>query len=150
MLKCGKEVNIVGQTHLRVDNSIHSKIKEIADKEGETVYEVTEKLLKFSFKHYYSEEVLRQTDIERIVNNRIGKLEDQLNKSTERLASLMARIGIDNAMGLMGDIVLLEKLLKLDKKDIQKELRKQGATYFSTSVREDKEEKKKEATKEDS
>lgn len=92
---------------------------------------------------------MRYTDIERILNNRIGKVEDQLNKSTERLASLMARIGIDNAMGLMGDIVLLEKLLKLNRSDIQKELRKQGAIYFSTAVKEDKEEKKKEAAKED-
>ena len=52
-------------------------------------------------------------------------------------------------MGLMGDIVLLEKLLKLNRSDIQKELRKQGAIYFSTAVKEDKEEKKKEAAKED-
>ena len=45
-------------------------------------------------------------------------------------------------MALMGVIVLLEKLLKLDRKDIQNELRKQGVTYFSTATKEDKNNKK--------
>jgi H2-forming N5,N10-methylenetetrahydromethanopterin dehydrogenase-like enzyme len=135
--------------NMRIRKDIHSQIKNIAEKEDKGVQEMTEELLLYSLKKYYSDEVMRYTDIERILNNRIGKVEEQLNKCTERLASLMARIGIDNAMGLMGDIVLLEKLLKLNRKDIQNELRKQGAIYFSTAVKEDKEEKKKEAAKED-
>lgn len=131
----------MSQTHIRVDSSIHFKIKEIADKEGRTLYEVTEDLLNFSLKHYYSEEVMRYTDIERIVNNRISKTEEQINKSVERLAALLARVGIDNSMGLMGNIILLEKLFKLDRKKVQDELRKQGALYFSTATKEDKDKK---------
>ena len=76
------------------------------------------------------------------MNNRISKTEDLINKSVERLASLEARVGIDNSMTLMGVIVLLEKLLKLKKEDIQNELRKQGVTYFSTATKEDKNNKK--------
>lgn len=132
----------MAQTHIRVDSSIHSNIKEIAEKEGRTVYEVTEDLLNFSLKHYYSEEVMRYTDIERIVNDRVSKTEEQLNKSVERLAALLARVGIDNSMGLMGNITLLEKLFKIDRKKVQDELRKQGALYFSTATKEDRDKKK--------
>lgn len=131
----------MSSTHVRVNERIHSEIKDIAKKQNRGIQEVTEELISLSLKQYHSEELLRQTDIERIVNNRIGKIEEQLNRSTERLASLMARIGIDNSMGLMADIVLLEKLLKLDRKDIQNELRKQGSTYFSNAVKEDKDNK---------
>ena len=132
----------MGSTHIRVNERIHSEIKEIARKENRGIQEVTEELISLSLKQYHSEELLRQTDIERIVNNRIGKIEDQLNRSIERLASLIARVGIDNSMGLMADIVLLEKLLKLDRKDIQNELMKQGSAYFSTATKEDKNNKK--------
>ncbi len=132
----------MGSTHIRVNERIHSEIKEIARKENRGIQEVTEELISLSLKQYHSEELLRQTDIERIVNNRIGKIEDQLNRSIERLASLIARVGIDNSMGLMADIVLLEKLLKLDRKDIQNELMKQGSEYFSTATKEDKNNKK--------
>ena len=123
-------------------NHIHEKVKAIAGKRNVSIKEIYEEALTRYIEAEAQEEILRETHIEEIVNNRISKTEDLINKSVERLASLEARVGIDNSMALMGVIVLLEKLLKLDRKDIQNELRKQGVTYFSTATKEDKNNKK--------
>lgn len=128
----------MADTQVRMANHIHEKVKSIAAKRNITIKEVYEEAMNRYIKDESQEELLRETDIERIMNNRIVKTEELINKSVERLASLEARVGIDNSMTLMGVIVLLEKLLKLKREDIQNELRKQGVTYFSTATKEDK------------
>ena len=79
--------------------------------------------------------------MEYIINNRICKTEELIIKSVERLAALEARVGIDNSMSLIGTMILMEKLFKMDRKIIQDDLRKQGALYFSTAIKEDKDKK---------
>lgn len=132
----------MADTQVRMSNHIHEKVKSIAGKRNVSIKEIYEEALTRYIEAEAQEEILRETHIEEILNNRISKTEDLINKSVERLASLEARVGIDNSMALMGVIVLLEKLLKLDRKDIQNELRKQGVTYFSTATKEDKNNKK--------
>lgn len=132
----------MADTQVRMANHIHEKVKAIAGKRNVSIKEIYEEALTRYIEAEAQEEILRETHIEEIVNNRISKTEDLINKSVERLASLEARVGIDNSRALMGVIVLLEKLLKLDRKDIQNELRKQGVTYFSTATKEDKNNKK--------
>jgi len=132
----------MADTQVRMSNHIHEKVKAIAGKRNVSIKEIYEEALTRYIEAEAQEEILRETHIEEILNNRISKTEDLINKSVERLASLEARVGIDNSMTLMGVIVLLEKLLKLDRKDIQNELRKQGVTYFSTATKEDKNNKK--------
>ena len=132
----------MADTQVRMSNHIHEKVKSIAGKRNLSIKEIYEEALTRYIEAEAQEEILRETHIEEILNNRISKTEDLINKSVERLASLEARVGIDNSMALMGVIVLLEKLLKLDRKDIQNELRKQGVTYFSTATKEDKNNKK--------
>lgn len=132
----------MADTQVRMANHIHEKVKAIAGKRNVSIKEIYEEALTRYIEAEAQEEILRETHIEEIVNNRISKTEDLINKSVERLASLEARVGIDNSMTLMGVIVLLEKLLKLKKEDIQNELRKQGVTYFSTATKEDKNNKK--------
>ena len=132
----------MADTQVRMANHIHEKVKAIAGKRNVSIKEIYEEALTRYIEAEAQEEILRETHIEEIVNNRISKTEDLINKSVERLSSLEARVGIDNSMALMGVIVLLEKLLKLDRKDIQNELRKQGVTYFSTATKEDKNNKK--------
>lgn len=127
---------------IRVNAKLHEKVKDIAAKEGKGVQRTAEELLDFAISKYYANELLERSNLEVILNNRMIKFEEQLNKTTERLAALMARVGIDNSMGLMGVIVLLEKLLKEDPKAVQDELRKRGVVYFTTAVKEDKEKKK--------
>ena len=132
----------MADTQVRMANHIHEKVKSIAGKRNVSIKEIYEEALTRYIEAEAQEEILRETHIEETLNNRISKTEDLINKSVERLASLEARVGIDNSMTLMGVIVLLEKLLKLDRKDIQNELRKQGVTYFSTATKEDKNNKK--------
>ena len=132
----------MADTQVRMSNHIHEKVKSIAGKRNVSIKEIYEEALTRYIEAEAQEEILRETHIEEIVNNRISKTEDLINKSVERLASLEARVGIDNSMTLMGVIDLLEKLLKLKKEDIQNELRKQGVTYFSTATKEDKNNKK--------
>ncbi|WP_307993957.1 hypothetical protein [uncultured Intestinibacter sp.] len=132
----------MADTQVRMSNHIHEKVKSIAGKRNVSIKEIYEEALTRYIEAEAQEEILRETHIEEILNNRISKTEDLINKSVERLASLEARVGIDNSMTLMGVIVLLEKLLKLKKEDIQNELRKQGVTYFSTATKEDKNNKK--------
>ena len=132
----------MADTQVRMSNHIHEKVKSIAGKRNVSIKEIYEEALTRYIEAEAQEEILRETHIEEILNNRISKTEDLINKSVERLASLEARVGIDNSMTLMGVIVLLEKLLKLKKEDIQNELRKQGVTYFSTAIKEDKNNKK--------
>lgn len=132
----------MADTQVRMANHIHEKVKAIAGKRNVSIKEIYEEALTRYIEAEAQEEILRETHIEEILNNRISKTEDLINKSVERLASLEARVGIDNSMTLMGVIVLLEKLLKLKKDDIQNELRKQGVTYFSTATKEDKNNKK--------
>ena len=125
----------MADTQVRMSNHIHEKVKSIAGKRNVSIKEIYEEALTRYIEAEAQEEILRETHIEEILNNRISKTEDLINKSVERLASLEARVGIDNSMTLMGVIVLLEKLLKLKKEDIQNELRKQGVTYFSTATK---------------
>ena len=132
----------MADTQVRMANHIHEKVKAIAGKRNVSIKEIYEEALTRYIEAEAQEEILRETHIEEILNNRISKTEDLINKSVERLANLEARVGIDNSMTLMGVIVLLEKLLKLKKEDIQNELRKQGVTYFSTATKEDKNNKK--------
>lgn len=132
----------MADTQVRMANHIHEKVKAIAGKRNVSIKEIYEEALTKYIEAEAQEEILRETHIEEILNNRISKTEDLINKSVERLASLEARVGIDNSMTLMGVIVLLEKLLKLKKEDIQNELRKQGVTYFSTATKEEKNNKK--------
>ena len=105
----------MADTQVRMANHIHEKVKAIAGKRNVSIKEIYEEALTRYIEAEAQEEILRETHIEEILNNRISKTEDLINKSVERLASLEARVGIDNSMTLMGVIVLLEKLLKLKK-----------------------------------
>lgn len=129
-------------SQIRIRKDIHIKLKEVADKEGKKLQEVSDEFLLYALKNYSTDEVMKETAIEKILNTRLDKTEELILKGTERLASLQARVGIDNSMALMGIVTLIEKILDLDKKAVQNELRKQGAIYFSNAVKEDKEKKK--------
>lgn len=134
---------------VRINPKLHQQIVDISNKEGgKGIQRTTEELLEYAIANYSEKELLENSRVENVLNKRLIKVEEQMNKSTERLAALMARIGIDNSMGLMGLITLLEKLLKADQKEIQKELRKRGVLYFTTAVNEDKANKRDKVSKE--
>lgn len=131
----------MSDTHFRVSQSDHEKMKELSVKNGTNIREEYDKAIRDHIKYSTQEGLIRDSNIEVIINERVTKLDNHL-------ASMLGRTGMDVSMTLMGMIILLEKLLKLDRKIIQDELRKQGARYFSTAIKEDKEKKKMNETEE--
>lgn len=132
----------MADTQVRIPTHLHNSMKNIAEGNNESIRSVYEKALRLYIEKEAQEELLRESNLEYIINNRISKTEELIIKSVERLASLEARVGIDNSMSLIGTMILMEKLFKMDRKIIQDDLRKQGALYFSTAIKEDKDKKK--------
>ena len=122
-------------TPVKIDDHLHEKMKQLAgDKRGAIAAEYREAIQEH-IKYKTEENMVRDTGLDNFINNRVTKAEDHLS-------SMMARTGIDTSITLMGVILLLEKLLKVDKSEIIKQLRHDGYLYFSTVIKEDKENKK--------
>lgn len=131
----------MADTQVRIPTHLHNRMKNIAEGNNESIRSVYEKAIRLYIEKEAQEELLRESNLEYIINNRISKTEELIIKSVERLAALEARVGIDNSMSLIGTMILMEKLFKMDRKIIQDDLRKQGALYFSTAIKEDKDKK---------
>lgn len=125
----------MAETHVRVEEIYHEKMKQICKKRGIKIKEVYDEAISEYIKKYNQEEIIQDSGIENLINERIAKLD-------KHLSSMLARTGIDTSMTLMGILVLLEKLLKVDRKKLEFELRRQGVNYFTSAVKEDKEKKK--------
>lgn len=119
---------------VRIEESLHSKMKELAGNKRGAIYEEYEIAIRKHIAEKTQENIQRDSGLEPFINKRIGRAEDHL-------ASMLARNGMDTSMALMGIITLLEKLLKVDRVVIQNELRKQGYRYFATNIKTDKEKK---------
>lgn len=126
----------MSDTHVRVNDAIHEKMKEISKKEDRHITEQYDIALRYFIKNYEKNQLIQDSGMEIYINERISKAENHLS-------SMIARTGMDTSMVLMGLIVLLEKLLKVDEKDIMYDLRNEGAKYFTTAIQHDKESKNK-------
>lgn len=119
---------------VRIDDELHKKMKELAGNERGAITREYEEAIRNHIKYKTQENISRDSGLENYINERTTRLENHL-------ASMMARTGMDTSMTLMGVIILLEKLLKVDREALQNELRKQGAKYFSTAIKEDRNKK---------
>lgn len=119
-----------------VDDHLHEKMKQIAGKDRGALTNEYRIAITNHIKMRTQENISRDSGLENYINDRVGKLD-------KHLASMLARNGMDTSMVLMGMVLLLEKLLKVDKEEIISQLRKDGAKYFSTAIKEDKENSKK-------
>lgn len=123
----------MSDTHFRVKESQHIKMKEIARKKGRRyVKDVYDEAIENYIKEYTQESISRDTSLENYLNNRITKAEDHL-------ASMLGRTGMDVSMVLMGLIMFLEKATNLTREELYRKLRVEGARYFSTAIKNDKE-----------
>ena len=121
---------------MRVSEALHQKMKEQSLKSGRNIREEYEVAIKNHLKNAAEKEIIMDSELEEYINKRIEKAENHIT-------SMLGRTGMDTSMNLMGVLILLEKLLKVDRKTIQDELRVQGAKYFSTAIKSDKNEKNK-------
>ncbi|MBU5486551.1 hypothetical protein KQI86_19900 [Clostridium sp. MSJ-11] len=123
----------MSDTHFRVKESQHIKMKEIAKKKGvRYVKDVYDEAIENYIREYTQESIVSDTNLELYINNRITKAEDHL-------ASMLGRTGMDVSMVLMGLIMFLEKATNLTREELYRKLRVEGARYFSTSIKNDKE-----------
>lgn len=122
----------------KVDHDIHIKMKELAERNKNSIVGEYRKALNFYISYSYKEIVLEDSKLETYLN-------DKLNKMENHLASMLARTGMDTSMNLMALIMFLEKFFngKYTREQLQDQLRRDGARYFATAIKKDKEDNKK-------
>lgn len=118
-----------------IDDYLHDKMKELSGgRRGALIEEYREALTKH-IAEKTQKNISRDSGLEEYINNRVAKAEDHL-------ASMLGRTGMDVSMTLMGLLMLLEKASNLDKNELYRKIRIEGARYFSTAIQNDKDRKK--------
>lgn len=118
-------------TRVLIDEELHKKMKELAGPEKGAIINEYREAIKKHIEAKTQKNIIQDSGLDIYLNER-------LNKMDNHLGSMLGRTGIDVSMTLMGVIILLEKLTKVDREKIQYELRKLGAKYFTTAIKEDK------------
>lgn len=108
-----------------MDEDLHEKMRALAKKRGVNIIDEYRVAINSHIKERVNEEIARDSGLEIYIDQRITKVD-------KHLASMMARTGMDTSMVLMGLILLLEKLLKVERTELMDMLRKEGARYFSS------------------
>ncbi len=124
-------------TQVKIDDILHEKMKQFAGQSNNSVVEEYRTAIKFYIEYQAKENLIADSRLESFINERIGKMEN-------RLASMMGRTGMDTSMVLMGLLLFLEKYFngKITREQLQEKLRTDGARYFSTAIKSDKDKKK--------
>ena len=122
---------------VKIDSFRHEKMKQLAGTNHKTIVDEYRDAIDYYISHKTKEIMLQDTGLENYFN-------DKLNRMENHLASMLARTGMDTSMNLMGMILFLEKFFneKYTREQLQEQLRKDGARYFATAIKKDKEEKK--------
>lgn len=128
----------------RVNAATHEKMKDLAKQNGNTIIGEYERALDMYITSSYKEILLENSKLETFLNEKINKMENHL-------ASMLARTGMDTSMNLMAMIIFLEKFFngKYTRDQLQDQLRREGARYFSNAIRKDKDAKKEKEAKQD-
>lgn len=124
----------MADTHFRVGEHLHEEMKSLAAKNGTSLREEYERAIRDHIKYSTQENLKRDSGLEIYINERITRLDNHIT-------GMMGRTGMDVSMTLMGLITLLEKLLKVPREDIQELLKRQGAAYFSSAIKREKEDR---------
>lgn len=112
-------------------------MKKLAGNDRGAIIEEYRKAIDFYIASKSQESLLKDSQLENYINQRISRAENHLS-------SMMARTGMDVSMVFMGMIMLVERLSngKYTKQELFELLRTEGARYFKTVVQKDKEEKR--------
>ena len=130
----------MGRTPVKMEDMLHMQMKEVAKGKNRSIQTEYDDAIKFYLKYVREKEIARVVDIEGMIKNSIGRMEDHL-------ASFIGRVGIDNAIGLMGIVMIYEDFMKEQGKEINRNelfdtMRARGAQYFSSAIQKDKASKK--------
>lgn len=123
-------------TPVKIDDNLHSKMRDLAGPDRGAIQEEYRKAIEQHIARKTQEAMVRDTNLENYINERITRAENHL-------ASMLGRTGMDTSMVLMGLLLFLEKYFsgKITREDLQEHLRKDAARYFSTAIQKDKADK---------
>jgi hypothetical protein len=113
---------------INMDEARHEKMKALAKKNNRTIQQEYSHVVDRYIANELQEEILANSRIEQIMNERLGKMEN-------RLAGLVARNGMDTSMVLMGLLTLLSKTFGKKREEIYPGLRDEAAKYYKRPLR---------------
>ena len=124
-------------TMVRIDDFRHKKMKDLSGNSRGAVVNEYRKAIDFYISYRTQENMVMDTRLESYINERINKLD-------KHLSAMLARTGMDTSMNLMAMTMFLEKFFngKYTREQLQEQLRRDGARYFSNVINKDREEKK--------
>lgn len=132
--------------HTRVNDTLHEKMKELATKNGNTIYKEYEVAIKNHIQKEREDELLRDSKIEILINKKMDSID-------KHLASMMANISKDINVLYGVDIAMARKLLDVDRKYSEEELQnyfdKKGEGIYRTRMIKARNSKLKKAKSED-
>lgn len=118
----------MSQMPVKVDKHRHTKMKELAAKKGRTIQDTYREAIDQYLANETQEIILADSQIERIMNERLARFEN-------RLAAMMGRTGMDVSIILMSLMPMLEKAYGKKRNEIYNESRRAAAEYFSKPLR---------------
>ncbi len=111
-------------TQIKMDTSRHVRMKELAEKNNRNIIDEYREAIDNHIMRMAQEEILDNSKIETIINERVKKAED-------RIAGMLGRTGMDTSIVVMGLIDFLAKFFKIDRKELYDDLRKRAAQYYT-------------------
>lgn len=113
---------------INMDQARHEKMKALAKKNKRTIQEEYTFVVDRYLANELQEEILANSKIEQILNERLSKMEN-------RLAGLLARNGMDTSMVLMGLLNLLSRTFGKKREEIYPGLRDEASKYYKRPLR---------------
>ena len=114
----------MGETHARVGEELHEKMKSISKQTGRLIKEEYDIAIQEYIQRFEEKNLLKDSELEKMLDNKIDKLDNHLS-------SMLGRTGLDASMILVGMAYFLESYFEKDVNEIFNTLRKDGVDYFN-------------------
>ncbi|MGL5381750.1 hypothetical protein [Clostridium sp.] len=114
----------MGETHARVSEALHEKMKSISKQKGTKIKEEYDAALQEYIQRFEEKKVLQDSELEKMLDEKLAKVDSHLS-------SMLGRTGLDASMILVGLAYFLEDYYEKDIADIFNRLRTDGVDYFT-------------------
>ena len=114
----------MGETHARVGEDLHEKMKSISKQTGRLIKEEYDIAIQEYIQRFEEKKLFKDSELEKMLDEKFDKLDNHLS-------SMLGRTGLDASMILVGMTYFLESYFEKDISDIFNTLRKDGVDYFT-------------------
>lgn len=114
----------MGETHARVGEDLHEKMKSISKQTGRLIKEEYDIAIQEYIQRFEEKKLLKDSELEKMLDEKIDKLDSHLS-------SMLGRTGLDASMILVGVAYFLESYFEKDINEVFNTLRKDGVDYFT-------------------